>query len=62
MTVTLLQWINPVYNTNSVTYSITSTPGTTATVGNFTLVFESSMTNVIKSEARLHNVLFHHMK
>ena len=60
VTGTLLQWINPVLNTNSVTYGVTSTPGTTATVGNFTVVFVSSVSNVIKSEARLHNVSSHH--
>ena len=60
VTGTLLQWINPVDNTNSITYSVTSTPGTTTTVGNFTVIFVSSVSNVIKSEARVHNVSSHH--
>ena len=55
-----MQWINPVDNTNSVTYSDGSVPGSTATIGNFTVVFVSSVSNVIKSEARLHNVSSHH--
>ena len=60
VTGTLIQWINPVNNTNSVAYSVTSTPGTTGTVGKFTVVFVSSVSNVIKSEARLYNVSSHH--
>ena len=60
VTGTLLQWINPVDNTNSVTYSVTSTPGTSGTVDNFTVVFVSSVSNVIKSEARFYNVSSHH--
>ena len=60
VTGTLLQWINPVDNTNSVTYSVTSTPGTTGTVGNLIVVFVSSVSNVIKSEARLYDISSHH--
>ena len=60
LTGTLLQWINPVDNTNSATYSVSSTPGTTGTVRNFTVIFVSGVSNVIKSEARFHNVSSHY--
>ena len=60
VTSTIIQWINPLDNTNSASFSVMAIPGTNTTIGNFTVVFVSSISNVITSEARLYNVSSHH--
>ena len=57
VTGTYLQWINPVNTENSITLSNSATSGV---IGDFTVTFVSSISNVVKSEARLQFVSFHH--
>ena len=60
MTSTIIQWINPLDNTNSASFSVMAIPGTNTTIGNFTVIFVSSISNSITSVARLYNVSSHH--
>ena len=57
VTGTYLQWINPINIKNSLTLSNFATSGV---VGDFTVTFVSSISNVVKSEARLQPVSSHH--